>query len=354
MDQATFRILDTLSRELGSTISIRELTSKIRQYHGSAYYARTYNKLNELSKQGLVTLNRAGRSWIPSLNFADYALLDFLSEIELRKKREFIERSKTLQLLLMDMEAYAHDNPHIESISLIDPERNARLNRAELLILLHGVGANFLLRELISINDTLRNLQSARITRIDSLSLTAREFHALIVSDEINPLKEMLSGRITFHNPNSFWLNIATISRMSGKIKFEKEETNPAKISEIDLHYNLSRFGYREFGIEIRDGGKICIEYIIAAILMHGDARRSNAIPTILAKNKANYSLLIFLSQKYALSDKLLGLLKGLQKTKPDRNAASAIRILEDLGTKEIKVKQRSIERTMRLYNAIG
>ncbi len=125
MDAATFRILDTLSREIGSTISIHQLTSRIRQYHGTAYYARTYNKLNDLSKQGLITITKAGRSSIPSLNFASYTLLDLLSEIEMRKKREFLDRSKTLQLLLIDMEAYAHSDSQIESISLINPERNA-------------------------------------------------------------------------------------------------------------------------------------------------------------------------------------------------------------------------------------
>jgi hypothetical protein len=354
MDETAFRILDTLSRELGSTISIRELTSKIKQYHGTAYYASTYNTLKDLYKRGLITFTNAGRSSIPSLNFSSYMLLDYLAEIELRKKREFLERSKTFQQFLMDMERYAHEYANIESISLIRPERNAKLNRAELLILLHGIEASVHLEDLISIHNTLRNLQSIRMIRIDSLPLTSTEFQALLMSEEINPLKEMLANKTTFCSPASFWLNIADLLRAVGKIRLEKEEMNPAKISDVDLNYNLSRFGYRELGIEIKESKPICMEYIITALMMRDEARRIDAIPIILAKNGANYNLLIFLSEKYGLSDRLLGLLRTLQKLKVHKDTASAIKLLEARGTKEIKANEKSIEQKMRLYNAIG
>jgi len=353
VDEATFRILDTLSRELGSTISIHQLTAKIRQYHGTGYYARTYNKLNELSKQGLIKITKAGRSSIPSLDFSSYMLLDLLSEIDMRKKREFLAGFKNLQLPLMDMEAFARNDSQIESISLINPEHNAKHNRAEILILLHDIDSSNLPDKLISIHSALRTLQSSRIIRIDSLPLATKDFHSLLISNEINPLKEMLSNRITFYNPGSFWQNIAEISRSSGKIIFEKEETNPAKISDTDIHYNLSRFGYRELGIEPQERRSICIEFIIAAIMIREGARLIDSIPIILAKNRADYSLLIFLSQKYGLSSRLLGLLKVLEKLKPNRETASAIRILESLGVKGTRVNEKVVEQKMRLYDAI-
>jgi hypothetical protein len=351
VDEATFRILDTLSRELGSTISIHQLTSKIREYHGTAYYAGTYNKLNDLRKQGLITLTSAGRSSIPSLNLASYSLLDMLSEIELRKKREFLEKSKTLQLLLMDMESYAHANASIESISIINPERNARLNRAEFLILLHHANSGTFSHELISLDKALRRLQSARLIRIDSLSLTPNEFRSLLIADEINPLKEMLSNRITFYNPSSFWLNIAWLMRAAGKIKFEKEETTPGKISDIDLNYNLLRFGYRELGTGIKEGRRICIEYVASALLMQGGARQIDAVPIILAKNNTDYNLLVFLCQKYGQSGKLLGLLRVLQKLKPNSDIANSIKRLEAMGAKEIRADGKSIGDKMKVYD---
>lgn len=227
MDEATFRILDTLSRELGRTISIRQLTAKIRQYYGTGYYARTYNKLNELSRQGLITITKAGRSSIPSLDFSSYMLLDLLTEIEMRKKREFLDGFKNLQPLLMDMEALAHNDSQIESISSIDPKHNAKLNRAEILILLHDIDSNNLPDKLISIHSAFRTLQSSRIIRVDSLPLTTNEFRSLLISNAINPLKEMLSNRITFYNPNSFWQNIAEISQFERQNHFRERGNQP-------------------------------------------------------------------------------------------------------------------------------
>ena len=353
MDEATFRILDTLSRELGSTVSIHQLTSKIMQNYGTGYYARTYNKLADLSRQGLIRLLKAGRSSIPSLNFSNYALLDMLAEIDMRKKRELLDRFKNMRLLLMDLETYAHNNPQIQSISIIDAERNAKLNRAELLILLHDADSDALPDKLISIQKTLRDLQGSRIIRIDALLLTTRQFHALTMSNEINPLKHMLGNRITFYNPSSFWLNISEILRSSDKMTFEETEINPAKMSVADIYSNLSRFGYRELGTAFEEGKLICIESIIAAIMARENARLANAIPIILAKNKTNYDLLIFLAEKYEFSDRLLGILETLIKLKPSGDIENAIRILQSTGLKGKRVNQKAIEQKMRLYHAI-
>ena len=354
MDKATFNILDTLSRELGSTISIHELTARIREYHGAAYYAGTYNKIIELQKQGFITLTKAGRSTIPALDFSSYPLQDHLAEIELRNKLEFLEKRKAFQLLLEDIEAYAYADPTIESISLINPDRNARLNRTELLILLHDASSDTLPNNRINIHNAMRSLQSNRNIRIDPLPLTPKEFRSLLIAEEINPVKEMLANKITFHNPSSFWFNITRIMRGPVRFKLETEETNLGEISGTDLNYNLSRFGYTELGINIREGRRICIETIITALMIGDEARRIDAIPIILAKNKANYELLLFLSQKYESSDRLLGLLKVLQRLKPNNDIEHAIKLLEAMETKEIKANAKSIEQKMRLYHAVG
>jgi hypothetical protein len=128
---------------------------------------------------------------------------------------------------------------------------------------------------------------------------------------------------------------------------------NPSKIPEADLTYNLLRFGYRELGIEIKEGRSICIEYIASALLTREHTRRIHAIPIILAKNKTNYGLLVFLTQKYGGFDRLLGLLKILHRLNASKDVAFAIELLEALGTKEIKADEKAIQQKMRLYNAI-
>jgi hypothetical protein len=352
MDEATFRVLDTLSREMGSTISTNQLTFKIRQRYGTGYYARTYNKLTELSKQGLITITKAGKSSIPSLDLSSYRLLDLLSEIEIRKKWEFLDDSRILQPLLRDIEAYAHKDPQIVSISIIGPERNTKLNRAELLILIRN-SIESSSRRIVSVHRTVMDAQNRHNVRIDALLLSTEEFAELLVSDEINPLREMLTDKITFYAPQAFWNELASIFAKGHRIRVLSTETNPARIPEKELIFNLNRFGYREIGPKITEGEKICIEYIIASILMKGDTRRVNAIPVLLSKNTANYRLLAFLSQKYGQSGRLLGLVKAMHALKPRREAALMIDMMEELGVEEIKADKNAIAQVMRLYNAV-
>lgn len=354
MDDTTYRILDTLWKETGRPISILELTSRIRRSHGTAFYSNIYEKTHALAAEGTITLTTAGRSSLANLNFANYLLIDLLTELELRRKHDMLAESKELQMLFKDAEERCEDIRSIESISAIYAERNLKLNRAELLFLLHDPKGNLLQREITSIHATAQNLQALHIIKIDPLILTTDEFLEFLTSDEINPLKEMLYDKITFNGPQDFWSHIAAALAKGYRIALLEAETNPAKIPEEDLTFNLARFGYKEMGPELREGRRICIEYIIASIMMRADARRIEAIPILLAKNKANHSLLIFLSEKHGLSGRLIGLLKALDKIKPSKQTALTIGILESLKPKEIRANNKSIEEKMRLYGAIG
>jgi hypothetical protein len=136
------------------------------------------------------------------------------------------------------------------------------------------------------------------------------------------------------------------------RITLSQSETNPAKIPERDMIFNLSRLGYKEIGPESHQGEKISLEYIITSILITEDARRNDAIPMLMTKSRASYNLLIFLSQKYHVSPKLLGLLIALNNIAPKNELSQAIQSLETLHTIAKKADQRSIERKMTLYGA--
>lgn len=131
-----------------------------------------------------------------------------------------------------------------------------------------------------------------------------------------------------------------------------ENQTNPACISDSDLTYNLARFGYKEFGLTIEQGQRFCIEYIITTLLIQNDARRILAIPIILAKNSARSNLIVFLSQKYGVSGRLLGLMRITHKIKPTKEIGEAIELLEILNAKEIPANEKDILQKMRLYNA--
>src|SRR5208337_4606547 len=241
----------------------------------------------------------------------------------------------------------------IESVSLIDPEKNLKLNRLEFLILLDSDLENdSKIDYTLAICEMIRQLQSTHNTKLDPLILTFNEFLELLRSEEINPIKEMLPHALTIYSPSTFWSEIAISSRMLGGISLGEKETNPARIAERDLIHNLTRFGYKEIGEKIREGPYICIEFIIASLLIENNARRIEAIPILLAKNKANYSILTFLSQKYGFESKLLGVLRALSSLKPTDDIRGAIRILEATQIAEINAGDRGIREKMRLYRA--
>ena len=62
--------------------------------------------------------------------------------------------------------------------------------------------------------------------------------------------------------------------------------------------------------------------------------------------------LLFFLSQKYRLSERMLGLLKILQEAAPRKDSEAVIKAMEAIKIKEIPADRESILEKMRLYNA--
>jgi hypothetical protein len=345
MDKTTFRILDILSRDLGSQTSINELTRRIKETHGTAYYKNIYDKIQDLKKQDILNLTEIGKASVITLNFNDYQLTDLLAEMELKKKQELLEKNIEMQMIFLEMDKEFRSIPSIESILIIDPEKNFKLNRMEFLFLL----ANF--DETTNIYSIMEGLQSKHNIKIDSLIITEKEFLNLLDSEGSNPLKAMLSNKIAFFSPQDFWIWIKT-ALIKG-IRIKTEETNPAGISEQDLTYNLNRFGYKEFGLKIEQGRKICIEYIITSILLQDDARRVQAVPILLTKNKIDYNLLIFLCKKYKKAEELLGLIKALTRIKESKETNNAIRILETMKIKGIRMNEKNIAEKMRLYDAV-
>ena len=353
MDATTFRILDIVSTYLGKFFSINQLTEKIREVYGTAYYANIYKKLHDLEAQGILNLNRFGKSSIIKLNFNNYLLIDFLTEMELKKKIEFLERRTYLQVLLGEMDNCFGDSNSIKSILSVDPEKNSKLNKMEFLCLLRHLDQESRIKdETIDICGKFRRLQDKHNLRIDSLILDGFAFHALLESDEVNPLKEILSRKMVFFCPQAFWSEVREIVEKGIEIRTEEMAIRPDEISETDLVSNLARFGYKEFGSRIGPGRRICIEYIVTSLLMQGDPRRVMAVPVITAKNNVNSNVLIFLSQKFGVSEKLLGILKVLADVKPREEIKSAIELLEVLNVKEIEIDRDGVLEQMRLYNA--
>jgi hypothetical protein len=350
MDTPTLRILETLSSNIGDSLSINQLTERIKDTYGTAYYANIYQKLQELKNEGLLTLYPIGRSFSVRLNFQNYLLIDALAEMEIEKKRSLLSKRNDLLPLLTEMDTAFKDSCAIKSISAINPTKNLKLNRIELLFLLIKTSNHH--NETVELYKKMQKLQNKHNLKMDSLILNKTDFQELTTSDEINPVREALSEKIILFAPQAFWSQIKEIAEKT-EIKASKTETKPANIPDSDLTYNLNRFGYRELGRPIVQGQKICIEYITTSLLLQDDVRLVEAAPAILAKNSFKSNVLTFLSQKFGTAGKLMGLLKILQDIKPTQEIDQTIDLLNVFNTKEIPADKESILQKLRLYNAL-
>ncbi len=355
MDDATPRILDILSRRLGCPMSINEITKNIDKIHGGAYYANTYEKIKELYKEGILILTKSGKSSLVSLNFDNYMIIDMLAEMELKRKQYFLKGKQEMQMLMLEIDTYLHNIPLISYILLMYPEKNTKLNKAELLIHLKESDNKKAIEETkIGIHAIIETLHQIHNIRIDYLTLESGMFLDLLKSNENNPIREMLHNKIAILHPQDFWLVVKNATEEGIKISANQHETNPAKISEEDLMFNLARFGYTEIGPKVKQGKLFCIEYIIASIMFHDDARRISAIPVIIAKNsKISYDLLLFLARKYGFGGKILGILRTLRNLVAHemKTIDEPIRLLESMKIEEVKVDPKSMEEKLRLYN---
>jgi hypothetical protein len=309
-----------------------------------------------MNKDKIVTLEQAGNTSIANINFENYMIIDLLSEMELRKKRDFLKNRQEMQMLMLEFDTYLYNQDLIQSISIINPERNAKLNKAEFLVHLKKSSNRKTVYETkLGIYVMLNHLQMIHTTRIDALVLEDNEVSDLVKSNEANPVREMFYDKITIFSSQSFWLWIRNEIMKGIKIKIEENQTHPAKMSEEDLVYNLARFGYTEFGPKIKEARQICIEYTISAIMFRKDARRIDAIAIMLAKNtkRANYDLLLFISRKYEFAEKILGILKSLRSLVAHAKMAveEPIRLLEAMDIKEIKADEKKMRDRLKLYN---
>lgn len=358
MDETTYKILDILSRRLGNPISISEITKNIDEIHGRAHYANTYEKIMELHKEEIIVLVKAGRSSLVSLNFENYIIIDMLAEMELKRKQNFLKKRQDMQMLLLELDTHLHSVPLVSYILLMYPEKNAKLNKTEILVYLKESDDKKAIKETkIEVHSIIEELQQIHNIRIDYLTLENKVFVDLLKSSENNTIRETLHNKIAILHPQDFWLEIKNTIEKGIKIDTIQHETNPAKISEKDLVFNLARFGYTEIGPAPKQQGKLlCMEYIITSIMFHNEARRIDAIPVIIAKNsKISYDLLLFLARKYGFGGKILGILRTLRKLVAHglKIIDEPIMMLESMQEEEVKTDAKRIKEKLRLYNVI-
>ncbi len=363
MKESTFQVLDALSRNIGRAMPIRELNAEIGRIYGKAYYKNTYDEAASLAKKNIIAITRAGKSSLTELDFSNPGLIDLLSEIDLKRKRSLLEENPRFFEILYSLESELRAFHCIDAALLSKPLHGFKLRRLEIIFFMRmpGIenGEELFKKDALGIIYAAKQCENRHGIKIDCLFLETgfagrNELFELLGSEDGNPLPEMLSNKIAFLSPQTFWAYLQIAFRKGLLQNIQAGEFNPAKISEEELGYNLNRFGYSEFGPGAGRGQKICLELLIAALLIKNDARRIDAIPMLLAKNngKIHYPMLVFLCRKYGKGGALLGLLNALGKLKPTIGAAFAAKMLEAMGEKKEKPNETAIKQKMVLYDA--
>lgn len=347
MDKLTYRILEALGSRIGHPVSINRLAGDIKKKHGTGQYRNIYYKAKALEKEGIITLASSGKSMLAELSLAYARLPDTMALIELENKGSLLAKRKSLGIILPDIEsAFARGFYMIDSISLISPERNARLNRLELLFILRE--SRQIMNEAKAIYSLAKTIQDRHNIRIDCLILPEKAFISFLKSPEINPLKEMLADKIAFSSPQKFWAVICA-AYLRGDKAAAQEGIELGKISDDELRYNLLRFGYSEIGWKASEQNRICIEMITAAAMLERGARLFYAAPVLLLKNKPDMMLLAFICLKYRLLGKLLGILEALRRL-GHKEYAEMEDIIKAIGVKSEQVDLSAVKRNMELY----
>ncbi|MCL4430533.1 MAG: hypothetical protein M1167_07245, partial [Chloroflexi bacterium] len=209
MDKPTIQILSAISSSIGDSLSINQLTERIKDTHGSAYYANIYQKVQELKSKGLLSIEPIGRTSSVKLNFENYLLIDTLAEMEIEKKLEFLSKRVNLFSFFAEMDKSFTDRGSIKSITAINPLKNIKLNRIDFLFLLRETPDY--LNQTIELSKEALKLQQKHNLKINNLILDKHDFFDLLTSEEINPIREAISEKIALYNPQAFWSTIKEI-----------------------------------------------------------------------------------------------------------------------------------------------
>ncbi len=91
------KIVDFLARNIDKEFTMNEIAKATKEY-----YSFVHRMINKLTKDGVITKNKAGKAYLCSLNLDDEKTLTLIQLSEIEKKNEFYGKNKELKLILED------------------------------------------------------------------------------------------------------------------------------------------------------------------------------------------------------------------------------------------------------------
>ena len=91
------KIVDLLAKDIKKIFTINEIANTLEEFY--SFVHRTVNRLN---KDGVIIKNKAGKSYLCSLNLENEKTLALLQLSEIEKREKFYYANKELKLILED------------------------------------------------------------------------------------------------------------------------------------------------------------------------------------------------------------------------------------------------------------
>jgi len=313
MDSTTYRVLYALSRRLDRGQSISELVRSIKELGYTAYYKNIYDKCQKLKEEGTIKIEKTGMTSLLYLELTHPRTIDELASMELMRKKEFLEKDNGEEQMLRDIESIRDIN--LKATAIIRPEKNAKLNTAEILFIIDSdLASEGLCRG-------IREISKKHNKKFYPLILTGGEFKTMLQSEGYNQAKEMLKDKIVMENQSGFWRIVAQAPPTS-----PAEEIEPRKISEQELYWNLERFGYTSLTTKpLEKSADLNIETTIIGCLLKDDGRLKEAAAVLIGKNDINIRLLLYLGLKYGRLNMLGYLVESVKGLTKDDNKRTAL-----------------------------
>jgi hypothetical protein len=272
-------ILNILATTFSNDISISKLAFLLKQNGFDGDYKNTYQKIRLLEKQGFISTQLIGKSRIIKINYSNTITISKLAMIELSKKINFIKKNPLFKIINTQLNLIP-----CNTLILINAQKNFLLNRLELLIITDQPKSSIAYCE---------KIEKQFKIRLDCLTLTESQFEKLMLTNN-QIIIQMLQNRIIFSNQEQFFNILKKLIPNIGAKNYSLLDLN-----ENEIRYNLTKFGYSEFGKETSKR-ELSIEETIIATLINGTARQKLALKTIIKTNDFDSELLSFLLKKYS------------------------------------------------------
>lgn len=268
-------------------------------------------------------------------NMTNPVVYGMLAEVDLARRRNFIQTNIQYGFLLADIEEYVMDNIDVSFITVCKPFYFAAVNSLFLCLCLKDMGD---LKRVSDLINELRTIGKKHNVWVIVYPASSDSYIKMLQRREKNLTQYSFKNGFVLTGQSVFWSHIRKAWCDGKHITSSNKLPKIMKMSENDLVYNMTRYGYGEFGSAIRTGNSMDVESTITALLYSDEPRRySIGAPVLIAKNEIDVGYLLFLADSFKLLKKLGGAATVLKKANiKNTNVNDILALLYDIDVKKM------------------